>query len=355
MVVRFLTWRRGLLLLLVACGAAFAILRLVPSGDYIFVPNSARPVAPLVVVPNDQPAVGPGGIYMVDISVQRANLLDQLFPELNDKATLVPREELNPEGVSEEQRDQRSELQMVTSQEISAVVALRALGYGVIAEPNGAIVDLVYPEGTASGVLQPGDIIMELNGHQIQLLADVAPAMAEVEPGASVTLTFERSGALQDVSLPTVRSPNDPNRAVIGVRIQQAAHVELPLEIEIDTGNVGGPSAGLAFALDIVEELGPDLVRGRTIVVTGQLGMRGAVTAVGGVKQKAFGAREVDADIFIVPKDRGNSEVAEQYRGDVQIISVETFDEAVEALTGEPAANLAIARSNGGHSQAAGG
>lgn len=346
MLFRLLTWRRGLLLLLAMCGITFAILRLSPSSDFVFLPNSARPVAPLVIVPNEQPDDGPGGIYMVDISVKQANLFDHLFPGLNDEATIVPGEQVNPEGVSDEQRDQRSELQMATSQEKSAVVALRALGYDVVAEPNGALVDTVFPDGTANGVLQPGDVIKEINGSTIETLADLQTAMAEVEPGTSVMLTFQRSGGVQDAALPTAASTDDPDRAVIGVKIEQAANVELPIEIEIDTGNIGGPSAGLAFALDIVDELGPDLDHGRTIVVSGQLEIDGAVTAVGGVKQKAFGARQVDADIFIVPKDHGNGDVAEQYRGDVEIIAVETFDDAIEALTGEPVANLAVDRSD---------
>ena len=355
MLLRLFTWRRGLLLLLALCGIAFGVLRLAPSGDFVFLPNSARPVAPLVIVPGEQPQEGPGGIYMVDISVQRATFFEQLFPWLNGEATVVPGDRLNPEGVSDEQRDQRSELQMTTSQEISAVVALRALGYDVVAEPNGAAIDLVFPDGTAKGVLQPGDVITEINGSPIETLADVQTVMAEVDPGASISLGFQRSGGLQGLSLPTAASEDDPERAVIGVRIEQAANVELPIEIEIDTGNVGGPSAGLAFALDIVDELGPDLDRGRKIVVTGELGIDGTVTAVGGVKQKAFGAREVDADIFIVPQDRGNGDIAEQYGGDVQIIAVETFDDAVEALTGEPVENLAIDRSGDEGTQAAGG
>ncbi|MFQ5425567.1 MAG: PDZ domain-containing protein [Gaiellales bacterium] len=351
---RVMSWRRGLLALIILGAIAFAILRFTPSDTYLFVPNSARPVAPLVHVPDDQESTGKGGIFMVDISVKRASLFERLFPGLSEESTLVPGDVLNPEGVSDEQRRRRSALQMTTSQEVSAAVALRALGYDVATNESGAVVDLVQPDGAASGVLQPGDVIIEANGHEVKTLADLQDAMADVTPGRTVAVSYQRSGGVESAEFETQASADDPGRALIGVRVEQAADIQLPIPVEIDTGNVGGPSAGLAFALDVVDELGTDLDRGRTVVATGELGIDGTVTAVGGVKQKTFSARDVDADIFIVPKDRNNDETALEHAGDVEIIAVETFGEAVEALTGEPVSAIAGDRLESPASQAAG-
>jgi PDZ domain-containing protein len=118
----------------------------------------------------------------------------------------------------------------------------------------------------------------------------------------------------------------------MGVEIEDADDFQFPLDIKIDAGNIGGPSAGLAFALDIVDELGNgDLDRGRTIVTTGALALDGTVLPIGGVKQKAIGAREAGADIFLVPD--ANYEEARAAVDDLRIVPVSTFDEALSVLT----------------------
>jgi PDZ domain-containing protein len=197
--------------------------------------------------------------------------------------------------------------------------------------PSGAEITLVVPDSPASEAgLRPGDVIVEAGGQEILTTGDLRRAMERVEPGESVTLTIRRSGEPTDHTLPTTASEDDPDRAVIGVIVQQAATIELPLDIAIDAGAIGGPSAGLAFALDIVDELGIEIDQGRVVVVTGELGLDGRVEPIGGVKQKTIGAREAGADLFIVPHD--NAAEARRYADDLEIVPVETFDEALDAL-----------------------
>ncbi len=119
-------------------------------------------------------------------------------------------------------------------------------------------------------------------------------------------------------------------RPVFGIIVEPEANIELPVDISIDAGNIGGPSAGLAFALDIVDELGSDIDDGRKIVVTGALGLDGAVAPIGGIKQKTIGAREAGADVFVVPEQ--NAAEARRYADGLSIVSVQTFDEALAAL-----------------------
>jgi PDZ domain-containing protein len=332
-----LTWRRGFAAAAIVVGGTALALWLVPSGQYLLLPDKAQLVEPLVRIANEDEtaAEADGGIYMVDILVRKASLFERLFPGLNDGATLVPARILNPAGVSEEQRRKSSDLDMTRSQEVAAAVALRQLGYTVEATPSGAEIVLVVPGSPADEAdLEPGDVIVEAEGREIATTGDLRRAMEGLEPGDSVTLAIRRSGGLVEHTLPTQTAEDGSGRAVVGVIVQQAATIELPLEIAIDAGSIGGPSAGLAFALDIVDELGIDVDQGRLVVVTGELGLDGRVEPIGGVKQKTIGAREAGADVFVVPQD--NAAEARRYAEDLEIVPVETFDDALEALSVTP-------------------
>ena len=331
-----LTWPRALLVAAIVLCGALAVLWFVPSGQYLLLPDKARPVEPLVSIDNETGRTGAngGGIYMVDILVRRANLLERIFPGLNDGATLVPGQVFNPVGVSEQQRQQSSSLDMTRSQQIAAAVALESLGYAVDATPSGAEISLVVPDSPSSGKLEPGDVIVEADGSPVKTPDDLRDAMADVKPGEEVAISYRRSRATKDVTLATRAAEDDPARAVIGVLVQQAATIDLPVKISIDAGGVGGPSAGLAFALDIVDELGQDVDQGRRIVVTGELGLDGSVEPIGGIKQKTIGAKQAGADLFIVPEE--NYEEAKQHGDGLEIVAVETFGEALADLGAEP-------------------
>ena len=105
----------------------------------------------------------------------------------------------------------------------------------------------------------------------------------------------------------------------------------LPVDVSIDTGQIGGPSAGLAFTLEIIDELGPkDLDQGRTVVATGEIALDGSVHEIGGIKQKTIGAKEAGADVFLVPDE--NAEGARRYADGLRIVPVSDVDEALHAL-----------------------
>ena len=138
---------------------------------------------------------------------------------------------------------------------------------------------------------------------------------------------------MTDVRLETVSDPNDKERAVVGVGIDQSATIDLPVPIKIDTGSIGGPSAGLAFALDIVDELGKDIDDDKKIVVTGALDLDGRVVPIGGIKQKTIAARDADADLFLVPDD--NAAEARRYADGLKVVPVTTFREALSVLANQ--------------------
>ena len=129
----------------------------------------------------------------------------------------------------------------------------------------------------------------------------------------------------------TVAAPDDEKRAIIGVRVSQDARIELPVDVRIDLGDVGGPSAGLPFALEVYQELGNDVDRGYRVAATGEIELDGTVVPVGGIKQKTFGVRSSGADVFLVPAG-DNAETAQQYAGDLRVIPVESFEQALRVL-----------------------
>jgi Lon-like protease len=336
------TWRRSLVAAIVVLGGLTLALWLAPSGQYLLLPDEAQPVDPLVAVEGEgadgnqadgtQAAPGGGGIFMVDILVRKANLLERLFPRINEGADLIAEERINPQGVSEQQRRQSNHLDMTRSQQIAAAVALQHLGYDVNVQSSGAEVSLVLPGSPAAQAgLRPGDVILEAEGQPVKSPDELRDAFADVQPGDQVTIAVQRSGGQKDYTLTTRASEEDPERAVIGVVVQQAASINLPIDINIDAGAIGGPSAGLAFALDIVDELGGDIDQGRRVVVTGELALDGSVQPVGGIEQKVIGAERAGADIMVVPL--GNAREAQSHASDdLAIVPVATFDEALRDL-----------------------
>jgi len=307
------------------------VLWFVPSNEYIFLPDPPRAVDPLVQVPGEMNEEEQGGIYMVDIFVRKASLLERFFPQLHDGASLVPAKQVNPIGVSESQRLRQSRNEMSQSQKIAAAVALRYLGYKVKVNTNGVEVTAIYPDAPADGKLEVGDVIVGASGKPVETTEDLRKAMSTVKPGQMVTFRVQRSGGVQQIRLATVASPDDPKRAIVGVQIDQSATIDLPLAIKIDTGSIGGPSAGLAFSLDIVDELGKDLDDDRRIVVTGALDLDGRVVAIGGIKQKTIAARNSHADLFLVPD--GNAKDARHYADGLDVVAVSSFREALSVLT----------------------
>jgi Lon-like protease len=318
----------SVVLLLVLVGLA---LTWIPSDHYIVLPDRARPTDPLVEIPGEE-GENTNGINMVDVRVGRANLLERIYPGIHEGASLVPEHIINPQGVSDTQRRTTSLNQMSRSQLVAIAVALEHLREDVEVTPVGVEVALVIPDAPADGVLEVGDVIVGVNGEEVATTDALADVFADVEPGESVELELKREGEpVTEVSVGTREAEDDPGRAVMGVEVANAEDFEFPLDIEIDAGGIGGPSAGLAFALDIVDELGEDLDRGRTIVATGALGLDGTVLPIGGVEQKAIGARDAGADIFLVPD--ANFEAARDAVDDLRVIPVSTLDEALSALT----------------------
>ena len=315
---------------------AALVLYAVPSHNYLLLPDKAHPVGPLVSVQGQHKDQNAGGIYFVDVFERRASLFESLFPWIHSGSTLVPASLIVPPGVSDKAAQQADLRAMAISQKVAAAVALRRLGYKVVVRPSGVIVAELESTSHAAGKVRAGDVIVSVNGAPTQTIAQLRSAMAKVKPETVVSLAIVRGSQHVIENVKTMPDPTNKERAIVGFAPEQAAQIKLPIKVKIDTGNVGGPSAGLAFALEVMEKLGHDVDRGYRVAATGEIELNGAVTAIGGVKQKTVGAHATGVDVFLVPAAGDNAKEAQHYAHGLRIIPVKSFAQALHALATLP-------------------
>ncbi len=314
---------------------ALAVAWFVPSDSYLILPDGAKPLADKVTVEGAKPDDDAGGIYFVDVILRKSSLLEKLVSPLRpDGSELVPTEAIVPPGSDFEERRRQNLRQMDRSQEIAAAVALRELGLEVGSDPEGALVAAVAPDAPAKGKLEATDVIVEVDGKAVKTPDDLRRLVGGREPGDVVRLKVRSGGATRTEVLRTVESPEQEGRAIIGVQVEQSARIDLPLDVDIDLGGVGGPSAGLAFSLEVLEKLGRDVDRGNRVAATGEIELDGGVAPIGGIAQKTRGARDAGMDVFLVPGE--NAAEARRNAHGLRIIAVDSFQQALRKLATLP-------------------
>ncbi len=236
---------------------------------------------------------------------------------------------------------------MEQSQDDATKVALERLGYTVTAAPPEVVITEVRAgaacgDAPAAGVLRAGDQIVAIDDQPVAVLDDVSRLLDAHSPGDEVRVAVVRDGATEtfdvtaggrdaDGGLCTVdaRASDD---ACLGMVVQSFVQYEFPIDVNFDLARVGGPSAGLAFTLAIINQLTPgDLTGGKRIATTGAIAADGSVLPVGGVEQKAITASNDDVDLVLVPR----AEVHEARRGaddGLRVVGVRTIDDALSAL-----------------------
>lgn len=248
-----------------------------------------------------------------------------------------------------EQRRVFSLESMRSSEQVAQFVALERLGFEVEIVPGDVLVrQLVCLETSADGVdcavetpaakvLEPGDRLIEADGVVLEGVEDLSAVVSQKEPGDTVDLLIDRPqvGELS-VTVELTVSSSEPDRTIVGFFPFDTRRVILPFELSIDTGRIGGPSAGLAFTLTLIDELTPgDLLGGRDVAVTGTMELDGSVGAIGGLRQKASAVAQAGVEVFLVPAAQGEADIeAARVAGgdDLEVIPVATLDEALAVL-----------------------
>jgi PDZ domain-containing protein len=316
---------------------AFVVFLTRDSADYLEVPHEARPLAGLVSVQGGETQRDGGGIYYVDVIIKRASLIETLIPALRpDGSDLIEGGQFLTPGISDRERLQLELADMKLSQVIASAVALRALGYNVPVRLGGVRIVAVTSDSHAVGLLRRDDVIVSAEGRPVRRREDLQAILARHRVGDVVRIGIRRGGRRLTLRIKTTSDEREPRRPLIGVLPAQALRVSFPFRIRFNLGEVGGPSAGLAFALELLEKRGRDIDHGYKVAATGEIQLDGSVTRIGGVKQKTIGARQADVDVFLVPVDGDNAREAKRYAKDLRIIPVKSFQQALRALATLP-------------------
>jgi Lon-like protease len=325
-------WR--LALITVTIGVALGLL-----GSYVTIPyytlgpGPAEDVSGLVHVSGQRvyPSAGTFFLTTVAVSTREVSLFEGFLGWLDPSVAVYPRKRIVQPGLTDQQQSQYNALDMEQSKYGALIAALHATGFTTPPIP-GALVIGVAGGFPAEGKLKNGDLIVAVNGTRVRDVEAAVKPIASGKVGAKVTVTVERDGKRIDVVMRTIQSPaqDEEKRPVLGVRLAPA--IRLPFDVTIDSQNIGGPSAGLAFALEITDVLTPeDLTHGHHVAVTGTIDPSGAVGLVGGVEFKVRAAEKEGADVFLAPRD----EVKDARRAASQhlmVIGVSTLDDALAQL-----------------------
>ncbi|MEO7422617.1 MAG: S16 family serine protease [Ornithinibacter sp.] len=244
---------------------------------------------------------------------------------LRDSEVVVPVEQVYPPDASQKQVQQEGAAQMAASQTVATATALRALGREV-----DQVVDIAsVPEGSPSaGVIEPGDVLVSVDGDAATDPDAVRTAVKRNAPGDTIAVVVTRGGKRRTLEV-TAGKASDGS-TIIGVNLR--VDYDLPVEVTVNTGSVGGPSAGLMFSLAIYDVLTPgELTGGTKIAGTGEMTDSGAVGPIGGIRQKLVGARDAGATVFLAPADNC-SEVVGHVPDGLQVVRVATFAEGLAAV-----------------------
>ncbi len=321
------------------------------------VPASAESVNDRVVfgdLPDDVARFEPDGdFFFVTVSAPEQSLLGWFAGRKDPAIQLLTAEDKF--GVqTPSQRREAALQQMRTSSQEAQFVALTAAGY----EPEISLGEVVVQEVLCAEIgddglcaeffpsdeaIDPSDTILEAEGMALTSVEDLSAVLEGKQPGDIIELKIRRPEVgILDVEVELATSPDDPERTIIGFRPFDTRVVTLPFEVNIDTGQIGGPSAGLAFTLALIDELTPgELTGGKNIAVTGTIALDGSVGPIGGLTQKVSAVHQHGVDVFLVPASQrevadGNDELRRLLdaagHGDVRIIPVNTLDEALQAL-----------------------
>lgn len=286
-----------------------------------------------------------GHLNMTTVRVTSAdynmNLVEAVYGWLAHDNKVVPHDTLYPDGKTEEQSTQENAEEFSQSQESAKVAALKELDIPV---QSWVIVSTVLKDSPAEGALHAGDVIKAVDGTTVKAPGDVADLVTKHKPGEKVVFTIVPAKAqaaaekenttateTEDVTLTTKKSDDDgEDRAIVG--ISAGTDHTFPFTVDIKLADVGGPSAGLMFALGIVDKLTPgNLTGGKFVAGTGTIDDAGKVGPIGGIEMKTVGAREKGAQYFLTPADNCAAAAKDTPEG-LTLVKVNTMDDAMSAL-----------------------
>ena len=308
-------------------------------------PGGADPINQLLEVPEDKAFPPKGSFLLTTVSLEASvRPYDFVRDWFDPDFEIIAKKDLL--GDSSEQQYTRQAVQSMTDSKQDAVVlALRTLGYTITEHGSGALVTGVFrgEDVPVAGVLEAGDAITALDGVPTLLATDAIKVLQQHKFGDTLTATVTKAdgsvvsktlrlGSRTETSCTLAVDTGSPTPC-LGIGLATKAHkFDFPFDVKIDTAGIGGPSAGLAFALALIDALTPgELTGGQNVAVTGTIDIEGNVGEVGGVVQKTAAVRKTDAKLFLVPP--GEFVEARRHAGkNLKVIQVSTLQDALAAL-----------------------
>ena len=286
----------------------------------------------LIDIPGEETYPTKGSLDMLTVSIRgnRENLpswLEVAAAYFDSSRAVVPVDAIYPVGQTVEQSNQQGAVDMANSQKAAVAAALTELGYDL---PSTLSVVETQPGSPADGVLEADDVIVSVNG---KTFADVSALREEIAANgtdAPAEVDILRDGEELALDITPELSTGDKPAPVLGIVV--GSEYDFPFDVKIQLENVGGPSAGMMFALGIIDKLTPgELNGGENVAGTGTIDAAGAVGPIGGIRQKLYGASNAGADYFLAPESNCN-EVTRHIPAGLTVFSVATLDDALAAL-----------------------
>lgn len=283
---------------------------------------------PVIEISNHQTFPTTGQLDLTTVSVtspdRQLTLPQAMRNWLDPHHDLFPRDIIYPPDQSADQVEQQNTAEMTGSQDSAIAAALQAAKV-----PYHAKVSTVAKDTPADGKLKPGDIVLAVDGQTVTQVPQVGDFVRQHKVGENVVFLIQRGGVEQTVQLKTAATPGEPTRPMVGITIG----VESPVKVTVNLGqDIGGPSAGTAFALAIYDKLTPGpLLDGKHVAGTGTIDALGQVGAIGGIQQKIAGAQNDGATVFLVPAPNCAAALHADVKG-IQLVKITTLSDAIAAL-----------------------
>jgi len=278
-----------------------------------------------------------GNLFQLTVRRDEASALIYLWSYIDNSFDLYPREVILPKGVTPQELSEISIQNMKTSENVAIAVALKNLNYDIDSKGDGVLVVGILDDSPVKDKLLKGDLLTTINNEQIFSASEFIATLRKYNIGETVTigLTREIGGIDTEISISTeliehIEYKNEPMVGFLATTVNE--RFDFPFEIDIKTGNVGGPSAGLMMALNVYNNLIPeDITNSLIIAGTGTIEIDGSVGPVGGIRQKVIAAKRAGSQLILVPT-ANYDEASSLSTNETSIVAVDSFEEALKVI-----------------------
>lgn len=306
---------------------------------YVSKPGMAKELEPIIDVENGYEE--DGSFMLTTIRMGKANIYTYLLASFSDYQEIYPEESIRSKEETEEEYNVRQLHLMANSKQAAVEVAYKKAGIPINYQYKGVYVLNVVEGMPASGKLEPGDRIFKVDGIEFASSEEFMQYVGGKSSGEKITLSYVRKEKEKEAIIQVQPFPDDVSRVGIGIGLVDDKELLVEPKVDINTEDIGGPSAGFMFSLEIYNQLTEvDLTRGYEIAGTGTISPEGVIGRIGGIEQKIVAADKAGADIFFAPFEEGAEDsnynaavkTAKDIDTEMEIVPVDIFDEAISYL-----------------------